>query len=178
MTSHSDLRSHDEFGAPSRHLLGRANPRRRPSRKRILGGAVALAVPAWGSESQHVVVPGPRRPPRHPRPAAHASSSSFAGRAGFGGGSGARSTNAAGGSVGTVTGVSGSKFTLSTPAGGKVTVKETSSTVYDDATSTSTASAVTKGTTALVLGKVDSTTITASEVIVQPAIDLNRRRRR
>lgn len=141
-------------------------------RRRILGGAVALAVPALGLGVAACGGTGTSTAATAPAAAAPASSSSFAGRAGFGGGSGARSTNAAGGSVGTVTGVSGSKFTLSTPAGGKVTVKETSSTVYDDATSTSTASAVTKGTTALVLGKVDSTTITASEVIVQPAIDL------
>ena len=85
------------------------------------------------------------------------------GDAGSGGGSNARSTNAAGGSVGKVTGVSGSSFTVSTPTGEKVTVKKTSSTVYDKGTSRSSASAVTKGKTVLVLGKVDSTTITASQ---------------
>jgi hypothetical protein len=63
---------------------------------------------------------------------------------------------------------------MSTPTGEKVTVKETSSTVYDKGTSTSAASAVTKGKTVLVLGKVDSTTITASQIIVQPAINLSK----
>jgi hypothetical protein len=62
---------------------------------------------------------------------------------------------------------------VSTPAGEKVTIKKTSSTVYDKGTTTSAASAVTKGMTVLVLGKVNSTTITASQVIVQPAINLS-----
>jgi ribosomal protein L18E len=104
-------------------------------------------------------------------------SHSFTGDPRFGGGSGgsnARSTNAAGGSVGTVTGVSGSSFTVSTPRGEKVTVKKTSSTVYDKGTVASSASAVTKGETVLVLGKVNGTTITASQVTVDPAINLSK----
>jgi hypothetical protein len=101
-----------------------------------------------------------------------AGSHSFTGNPGAGGGSNARSTNAAGGSVGTVTGVSASSFTVSTPTGAKLTVKKSSSTVYDKGTKKSTASAVTNGTTVLVLGKVDSTTITASQVIVGPSINL------
>jgi hypothetical protein len=103
-----------------------------------------------------------------------AGSSGFTAYRGAGGGSNARSTNAAGGSVGRVSGASSSSFTLKTPTGGKVTVKETSSTVYDKGTSTSAASAVASGKTVLVLGKVDGTTITASEVIVDPAIDLSK----
>jgi hypothetical protein len=87
---------------------------------------------------------------------------------------GARTTNAAGGSVGKVTSVSSLGFTLSTPTAEMVTVKETSSTVYDNATSTAAASAVTAGKTVLVLGKVDSTTITASQVIVSPPINLSK----
>ena len=73
-----------------------------------------------------------------------------------------------------VTGVSTSSFTVSTPTGEKVTVKKTSSTVYDKGTKKSAASAVTKGKTVLVLGKVNSTTITASQVIVGPAINLSK----
>jgi hypothetical protein len=152
------------------------NIRRRRSSRRILAGAVALLVPALGvglaacggtASSTAATTPS--------APAAQASGAGgFAGHAGSGGGSNARSTNAAGGSVGTVTGVSGSSFTVSTPAGEKVTVKETSSTVYDKGTSTSKASAVTKGKTVLVLGKVNSTTITASQVIVGPAINLSK----
>ena len=63
---------------------------------------------------------------------------------------------------------------MSTPTGGKVTVKESSSTVYDEGTKKSTASAVTKGKTVLVIGKVDSTTITASRVIVGASINLKK----
>lgn len=100
--------------------------------------------------------------------------SAVSGQSLSGGGSDARSTNAAGGSVGTVTEVSTQGFTLSTPTGGKVTVKESSSTVYDEGTSRSTASAVTKGKTVLVLGKVDSTTIAASQAILAPAINLSK----
>jgi hypothetical protein len=82
------------------------------------------------------------------------------GRPGFGGaGSNARSGPAAGGAVGTVVSVSKSTFTISTPAGQKVTVKETSSTTHTGA--------VKKGVTVLVLGTTNGTTITASQVIVQ-----------
>jgi hypothetical protein len=70
--------------------------------------------------------------------------------------------------------VSASSFTVSSPTGEKFTVKETSSTAYDKGTKKSVASAVTKGKTVLVLGKVNSTTITASQVIVGPAIDLSK----
>jgi len=65
--------------------------------------------------------------------------------------------------------VSGSSFTLSTSAGQKVTVHEASATTYQKETSPASASAVTTGEPVLVLGTVDSTTITATQVIVQPA---------
>ncbi len=80
-------------------------------------------------------------------------SAGFAGR-----GSNARSGPAAGGTVGTVLSVFASSFTLTTPAGQQVTV--------DNAHS---ASAITKGASVLVLGTVNGTTITASQVIAQPA---------
>ncbi len=64
--------------------------------------------------------------------------------------------------------MSTSGFGLLTSAGEKVTVKETSSTAYEKGTSSASASAVTKGETTLVLGTTDSTTITATQVIVQP----------
>jgi hypothetical protein len=70
--------------------------------------------------------------------------------------------------------VSASSFTVSTPAGEKVTVKESSLTVYEKGTTRSVASAVTKGKTVLVLGKVNSSTITASQVIMGPAINLSK----
>ena len=84
-----------------------------------------------------------------------------------GGGSNARSGPAAGGSSGTVSGVSKAGFTISTPAGQKVTVKEMSSTKYRKGTSASSASAVKKGVRVLVLGTTDGTTITAAKVVVQ-----------
>jgi membrane-bound inhibitor of C-type lysozyme len=49
-----------------------------------------------------------------------------------------------------------------------VTIKEASSTSYEKGTSQASASAVTNGEPVLVLGTTDSTTITASQVIVQP----------
>ncbi|HEY6492244.1 MAG TPA: hypothetical protein VIZ43_03160 [Trebonia sp.] len=64
--------------------------------------------------------------------------------------------------------VSASGFTLTTSAGEKVTVKEASSTTYKQVASPASASAVTTGAPVLVLGVTDGTTITATEVIVQP----------
>jgi len=92
----------------------------------------------------------------------------FPGGKGTGSGSNARSGPAEGGSVGTVGSVSASGFTLTTSAGQKVTVKETSSTTYENGTSPATVSAVTNGEPVLVTGVTDSTTITAAQVIVQP----------
>jgi membrane-bound inhibitor of C-type lysozyme len=97
-----------------------------------------------------------------------AGSSSPAGGLGSGSGSNARSGPAAGGSSGTITSVSSSGFTLTTATGEKVTIKEASSTTYEDGTSAATASAVTTGEPVLVLGTTDNTTITATQVIVQP----------
>lgn len=74
-----------------------------------------------------------------------------------GGGSNARSGPAAGGAVGTVASVATSSFTLSTSAGQKVTVKKASG-------------AIKKGENVLVLGTVNGTTITASQVIAQPTV--------
>jgi hypothetical protein len=93
----------------------------------------------------------------------------FAGGSGAGGsGSNARSGPAAGGSLGTAGSVSASGFTLTTATGQKVTIKEAASTTYEQGTSPASASAVTAGAPVLVLGTTDSTTITATEVIVQP----------
>jgi membrane-bound inhibitor of C-type lysozyme len=96
------------------------------------------------------------------------SSHGFPGGKGTGSGSNARSGPAEGGSVGTAGSVSGSGFTLTTSAGQKVTVKETSSTTYENGTSPATASAVTNGEPVLVTGTTDSTTITATQVIAAP----------
>jgi membrane-bound inhibitor of C-type lysozyme len=85
------------------------------------------------------------------------------------GGSNARSGPAAGGVVGTASGVSTSSFTVSTSAGQKVTVKTASTTTYRNGTSSASASAVTSGKPVLVLGTANGTTITATQVVVQPA---------
>ena len=86
-----------------------------------------------------------------------------------GGGSNARSGPAAGGSSGTASSVSTSGFTLTTAAGQKVTVHEASATTYQRGTNAASPGAVTAGEAVLVLGTTSGTTITATQVIVQPA---------
>jgi hypothetical protein len=86
-----------------------------------------------------------------------------------GGGSNARSGPAEGGSAGTVGGLSASTFTLTTSTGQQLTVTETSATTYQNGTSSTSASALTAGEPVLVLGTVNGTTITAAQVIEQPA---------
>ena len=90
------------------------------------------------------------------------------GRASSGGGSNARSGPAAGGASGTVTGLSSSGFTLTTSAGQKVTVDEAPSTTYQNGSSSTSASSITSGESVLVLGTTNGTTITATQVNVQP----------
>jgi Domain of unknown function (DUF5666) len=97
------------------------------------------------------------------------SSSGFAHAPGSGGGSGARSGPAAGGAAGTVASLSSSGFTLTTSAGQKVTIKEAPTTTYQKQTSPASANAITAGEPVLVLGTTNNTTITATQVIVEPA---------
>jgi len=59
-------------------------------------------------------------------------------------------------------------FTMSTSTGQKVTVNEGSSTTYQNGTGPTSASAITTGEDVLVLGTTNGTTITATQVIVQP----------
>jgi hypothetical protein len=101
--------------------------------------------------------------------AAASSSSPAASSSSGGGGSNARSGPAAGGSSGTVGSVSSSGFTMTTSAGQKVSVDEASSTTYQKGPSQASANAITAGESVLVLGTVNSTTITATQVTVQPA---------
>jgi hypothetical protein len=82
-------------------------------------------------------------------------------------GSDARSGPAAGGSSGTIGNVAKSNFALTTSAGQEVTVDEDSSTKYEKGTSSTSKSAITKGEHVVVLGTVSSTTIKATQVIVQ-----------
>jgi hypothetical protein len=64
--------------------------------------------------------------------------------------------------------VSASGFTLTTSAGTKVTVTAASSTTYQNGTNSTSASAVTAGTSVVALGTTSGTTITATQVILQP----------
>jgi hypothetical protein len=130
-------------------------------RTRIIAAGAAAIVIGGGSYAIVAATAGSASPT--------AASSSPAGGLGSGRGSNARSGPAAGGSTGTVSSVSSSGFTLSTTTGQKVTVKEASSTAYEKGTSPASASAVTDGEPVLVLGTTDSTTITATQVILQPA---------
>jgi membrane-bound inhibitor of C-type lysozyme len=85
------------------------------------------------------------------------------------GGSNARSGPAEGGASGTVGSVSTPTFTVSTATGQTVTVNEASTTTYQDGTSSISANAITTGAEVLVLGTTSGTTITATQVVVQPA---------
>ena len=175
MKSHSETAGQESSASVCRDS-GHAGRRWRLLTGRRLGATVGLIVPVLGLGVGVAACGGSSSSQAATTTATAAASTSgpggFASGGGSGGGSNARSTNAVGGSLGTVSGVSSSSFTLSTPTGEKVTVKESSSTVYDKGTSSAAVSAVTQGKTVLVFGKVDSTTVTASEVIVGPAINL------
>ena len=132
----------------------------------IVVGVAAIAV-AGGSYGIVSATSGSGTAAASTTPAA--STSPAAGHGLGGGGSNARSGPAAGGSSGTVGSVSTSGFTITTSAGQKVTVKEASSTTYQKGTNSTSANAITTGETVLVLGTVNSTTITATQVTVQPA---------
>jgi hypothetical protein len=127
-------------------------------------GAVAIAI---GGGAYGIV--GATASPGSGATTTAAATSATSGQPASGGrGSNARSGPAAGGSIGKVTSVSTSGFSLLTSAGEKVTIKETSSTTYEKGTKSASASAVTTGKTTLVVGTTNSTTITATQVIVQP----------
>src|SRR5665213_766684 len=81
--------------------------------------------------------------------------------------SNARTAPAPGGTTGKIDTVSDSSFTLTTPAGQKVTVNESKSTTYQNATRSTSTSVVRTGKNVLVLGTVDSTTIAAKDVSVE-----------
>jgi hypothetical protein len=140
---------------------------RKLTRSIIIAGAAAIAV-AGGSYGI-VSATSSSSPPAASSSSPPAASNGSAGGPGSGGGaSNARSGPAAGGSSGTVASVSTSSFTLTTSAGQKVTVKEAFSTAYQNGTSPASASAITAGEPVLVLGTTSGTTITATQVTVQP----------
>ena len=140
--------------------------------KSIAAGAAAIAV-AGGSYGivSATSSSGSTASSSSSAPSSSSSAAPSSGSAGGSGGTGsnARSGPAAGGAAGTVASVSTSGFTLTTSAGQKVTIKEASSTTYQKQTSRASASAITTGENVLVLGTTDSTTVTATQVIVQPA---------
>jgi hypothetical protein len=133
----------------------------------IIVGVAAIAV-AGGSYG--IVSATSSNSPAAASSSPAASSSGFAHAPGSGGGgSNARSGPAAGGAAGTVGSLSSSGFTLTTSAGQKVTIKEAPSTTYQKETSPASANAITTGEPVLVLGTTNNTTITAAQVIVEPA---------
>jgi membrane-bound inhibitor of C-type lysozyme len=129
----------------------------------IAGGSYAI-VSATSGSGPSTASSGPSSASSGPSSA----STGVAGRFGSGGGSNARSGPEPGGTTGTVSSTSTSGFTVTTAGDVKVTVKQTSATSYENGTSPASASAVTTGKPVLVLGTTDNTTITATQVIVQP----------
>ncbi|MFB7499762.1 hypothetical protein ACFC09_34635 [Streptomyces sp. NPDC056161] len=84
---------------------------------------------------------------------------------------GSRSDPSDGGATGIVDAVSDSGFTFATATGVEVTVDETSTTTYTKKNRDASAKIVKEGESVLVLGLVDSATITATHVVVQPGGD-------
>ena len=135
------------------------------NRSKVIASGIAAIVIAGGSYGIVTAASGSTAT------ASTSSSSSghaFPAASGTGSGSNARSGPAAGGSAGTASSMTASGFTLTTATGQKVTIKEASSTTYEKGTSPASVSAVSAGAPVLVLGTTDSTTITATEVIVNP----------
>ena len=87
------------------------------------------------------------------------------------GGGGARSGPADGGATGIVDSTSKSSFTMSTATGVEVTVDETSATTYKWGALRAPHAIVKKGESVLALGLVDTATISATQVQVQPGGD-------
>ena len=132
-----------------------------PSRKHtrfIIGGVAAVAI-AGGSFGIVSATSGS---------GSSTASSDVAAYFASGSSSNARSGPEPGGTTGTVTSTSKSGFTVTTAGSVKVTVKETASTTYEKRSRSASARAVTKGQPVLVLGTTDNTTITATQVILQP----------
>ncbi|MEU0950696.1 hypothetical protein ABZ379_50065 [Streptomyces canus] len=119
------------------------------------GVSCALAGFAWAGTSSAATVTADASPSVAPSPSD----------------GGARSDPADGGATGIVDTTSASGFTFSTATGVKVTVKETSATKYTAKTHRTVKKAVHSGESVLVLGLVDSASITATQVIVQPGGD-------
>jgi hypothetical protein len=121
----------------------------------IVGSSVGVA--ASGSTAPATATAAP------PTAAGHAFKPGFGSA---GGKSPERTSAAQGGTTGTIGTVSSSSFSLTTVTGQKVTVNESTSTTYG--TNSTASSVVQSGQDVLVLGTVNSTTIAASAVSVEP----------
>ena len=144
----------------------------RSNRTKVIAAGVAAVVIGGGAYG--IVAATSGSPATTASTVGHGPESGSGSGSGSAQGSNARSGPEPGGSVGTASSVSAAGFTLTTATGQKVTIKETSATTYEQGTGTSTGtspgapSAVTAGESVLVLGTTDSTTITATQVIVPP----------
>jgi hypothetical protein len=154
----------DETNPPSTATQRQPRVRRLLSSRRVWIAAAALICAVTGV-SVGLAVSSSSSPTSAPT---QASSGVARGAAAGAAGSNARSGPAAGGSSGTVDSVSTSSFTISTSTGQKVTVNEASSTTYQNGSSSASSSDVTTGEPVLVLGTTSGTTITATQVTVQP----------
>lgn len=150
----------------------RPQPRRSLSKRRGAWIAVAgltCAVAGWTAFSASTSAASPSSASGSSASGTTAAATSTPTAPGSGGG--ARSGPAEGGSTGIVDTTSASGFTFSTATGVKVTVDEVSATTYLRGTHPASAKAVHRGASVLVLGTVDSATVTAGKVVVQPGGD-------
>ncbi|MDT7639031.1 MAG: hypothetical protein QOC83_3319 [Pseudonocardiales bacterium] len=169
MTDYDPTSPHETLPArPVSASVTVAEQARRPRVRRfIVAAALMCAVvglSAGCATSPSTTATSPSATPGHLVPGGGAP-----GGFGSGGrGANARSGPASGGASGTVGSVSAASFTLSTSAGQNVTVDEAPATTYQKGTSTTSANAITTGDSVLVLGMTSGSTITATQVIVQP----------
>jgi hypothetical protein len=147
-----------------------AERRRRPTIQRLLSNTSSRWIMAAAPICAVIGLSacGTSAAPATPSSAAAAGSGAAGGLGSGGGASNARSGPASGGAAGTVASLSTSGFTMSTSTGQKVTVNEASSTTYLNGASSTSTRAITTGTGVLVLGTTSGTTITATQVILQP----------
>jgi hypothetical protein len=163
------MNDHANQGPAEAERANRTRTRRAPSNRKRAGWIVAAALTSAALGLAGCTATSAASAPASSTPSSSASAHSAHAPGAAGGASNARSGPAAGGSVGTVSAVTSASFTLTTVTGQKVTIKEASSTSYDNGTTSASASVVTTGESVLVLGTTDSTTITATQVTVEPA---------
>jgi membrane-bound inhibitor of C-type lysozyme len=147
---------------------GRLGPRRPLLRRRGLWIAVVAVACSILGVTVGLATTSSAAPPSQSTTAARpASGGAPVSATAPGSGSNARSGPASGGAAGTVRSVSISSFTMTTSGAQDVTVDDSSSTAYKKGNSSTSATAITKGETVLVLGITDNTTIDATQVIME-----------